>query len=65
QHIKSKIEIQLVPGEYFFPAIQDQIKAQLTRVTEDEVIFEFNLVEEIPKDKSGKHRVVVSKVSKI
>ncbi|MFX0195623.1 MAG: phenylacetate--CoA ligase family protein, partial [Candidatus Hodarchaeota archaeon] len=31
QHIKSNIEIQLVPGEYFFPAIQDQIKAQLTR----------------------------------
>lgn len=62
QEDKRQILVQLTKGRGFDPRTPDRIKEEIEKVTENRLKVEIELMEEIPRDQSGKIRTVVSKV---
>jgi len=62
QEDKRQILVQLTKGREFDPRTPERIKEEIEKVTENQLRVEIELIEEIPRDQSGKIRTVVSKV---
>jgi len=58
----SLLKVQIVKGKGFSEETINQVKINIKNTLGEEVNVEIELVDEIPKDKSGKVRAVVSKV---
>jgi len=63
QETMEKIKIQIVPGENFSKKDIDKIKRETNNLLGDDVVIDVELVEEIPREKSGKMKTFVSKLA--
>jgi phenylacetate-CoA ligase len=62
QEDKRKILVQLTKGKGFDPHTPQRIKEEIGKVIKNRLQVEIEIIEEIPRDQSGKIRTVVSKV---
>ena len=62
QEDKRQIIVQLTKGKEFDPRTPERIKEEIRKVTKNRLQVETELIDEIPRDQSGKIRTVVSKV---
>lgn len=62
QEDKRQILVQLTKGREFDPRTPERIKEEIRKVTKNRLQVKTELIDEIPRDQSGKIRTVVSKV---
>ena len=62
QEDKRKIIVQLTKGKGFDPCTPGRIRDEIGKVTKNRLQVEIEIIEEIPRDQSGKIRTVVSRV---
>jgi phenylacetate-CoA ligase len=62
QEKKNEIRLLIVPGRNFTKESINNIRKEIIEVLKEEITLQIELVEEIPREKSGKVKPIVSKV---
>jgi phenylacetate-coenzyme A ligase PaaK-like adenylate-forming protein len=63
QETLERIRVRIVPGKGFLPAHQDSVREELKKRLGDNLVYVFEIAEDIPVGAGGKFRAVISKVA--